>query len=145
MSEQHTPGRLFVVESQGYWGSVNCHLTSEVDQASIGSVWVNSTSQNRADARRLVACWNACDGISTEHLELMTGDLSIHSQLTRKKQEKLTPKATEYRKQRDELLDAAKRLQSRGFFDLVSCADDATLKDMAAMREAIVKATRGTA
>ncbi len=42
--------------------------------------------------------------------------------------------------QLDELLDAAKRLQARGFFAPVSCADEETLKDMAAMRAAIAKA-----
>lgn len=59
-----------------------------------------------ANARRIVACWNACAGIETYALELMTGDLSIHSQLTRQRQGKMTPKAVEYRKQRDELLKA---------------------------------------
>lgn len=61
-----------------------------------------------ANARRIVACWNACAGIETYALELMTGDLSIHSQLTRQRQGKMTPKAVEYRKQRDELLKAVK-------------------------------------
>ena len=69
MTTQHTQGRLYVVESQEHWGRVNCHLTAEVDDASIGSIWVNGTSKNRANARRLVACWNACEGIPTEMLE----------------------------------------------------------------------------
>lgn len=43
--------------------------------------------------------------------------------------------------QLDELLDAAKRLQARGFFAPVSCADEETLKDMASMRAAIDQVT----
>ena len=69
MEAKHTLGLLFVSESKEHWGRVNCHLTSEVDQANIGSIWVNGTAQNRADARRIVACWNACEGIDTEMLE----------------------------------------------------------------------------
>lgn len=42
-----------------------------------------------------------------------------------------------------ELLAAAKRLEARGFFNPVSCADDATLKDMKRMREALMAAAGG--
>jgi hypothetical protein len=40
-----------------------------------------------------------------------------------------------------DLLEAAQRLASRGFFTPVACADEATLADMASMRAAIAKAT----
>jgi len=43
-----------------------------------------------------------------------------------------------------ELLAAAKRLEARGFFNPVSCADDATLADMARMRQAMLDAAGGT-
>jgi hypothetical protein len=33
------------------------------------SLWVDPSKKMDANARRLVACWNACDGISTETLE----------------------------------------------------------------------------
>ena len=61
-----------------------------------------------ANARRIVACVNACAGIETYALELMTGELSILNQITatKAKQQKLTPKATQYRQQRDKLLAA---------------------------------------
>lgn len=42
-----------------------------------------------------------------------------------------------------ELLEAAKRLEARGFFNPVTCADDATLADMKRMREAILAAAGG--
>lgn len=41
-----------------------------------------------------------------------------------------------------ELLAAAKRLQARGFFTPVSCTDEETLEDMAAMCAAIAKASK---
>lgn len=31
-----------------------------------------SQEENEANARRLVACWNACDGMSTELLEVVS-------------------------------------------------------------------------
>lgn len=102
---QHTPGRLFVTESQEHWGRVNCHITAEVDQAMIGSIWVNSTEQNRADARRLVACWNACEGIQTELLEQYYSDRDgLDAALD---QASLRKHATAVQ-QRDELLEALK-------------------------------------
>jgi hypothetical protein len=64
MSAQHTQGRLHV--DQNYTELVNIKC---------GDDWVaeatsHSTIQlNEANARRLVACWNACEGISTENLE----------------------------------------------------------------------------
>lgn len=42
-----------------------------------------------------------------------------------------------------DLLDAAKRLAVRGFFNPVTCADAATLADMQRMREAILSAAGG--
>lgn len=59
-----------------------------------------------ADARRIVAAVNACAGIETYALELMTGELSLLNQITHKPQENPTKKAAQYRKQRDELLAA---------------------------------------
>lgn len=42
-----------------------------------------------------------------------------------------------------ELLDACKRLEARGFFNPVTCADAATLADMQRMREAILNSAGG--
>lgn len=85
MSE-HTPGRLcissespkiikacdFMGESSVIVGSASGHNNSG---------FFPTDEESVANARRLVAAWNACDGIETYALELMTGDLSIESQL----------------------------------------------------------------
>lgn len=73
------------------------------------SGWKNQ-ALTKANARRIVACVNACAGIETHELELMTGDLSIHNQITHPAQKTLTPKATQYRMQRDELLYALRMI-----------------------------------
>ena len=59
-----------------------------------------------ANARRIVAAVNACAGIETYALELMTGELSLLNQVTHKLRERPTKKAVQYRKQRDALLAA---------------------------------------
>lgn len=69
----------------------SCFITPEIDCC-------------EANARRIVAAVNACAGIETYALELMTGELSLLNQITHKPQENPTKKAAQYRKQRDELL-----------------------------------------
>lgn len=39
------------------------------DPASMGQSGMRSDEETRANARRIAACWNACDGISTDALE----------------------------------------------------------------------------
>lgn len=63
-----------------------------------------------ANARRIVAAVNACAGIETYALELMTGELSLLNQVTHKLRERPTKKAVQYRKQRDALLAALEGL-----------------------------------
>lgn len=101
MSTQHMPGRIKVQHPHA--GLRGFELADE--KTGLHQVCQDVTEGN---AHRLAACWNACEGIETYALELMVGDLSIHSQLRRQRQGKLTPKATAYRKQRDELLEALK-------------------------------------
>jgi len=62
--------------------------------------------EQAANARRIVAAVNACAGIETYALELMTGELSLLNQVTHKLRERPTKKAVQYRKQRDALLAA---------------------------------------
>ena len=57
----HTPGQLHYDYVPGYCGE----LLAE-NGTSICSFTDEPTN---ADARRLAACWNACDGLSTEALE----------------------------------------------------------------------------
>lgn len=70
MSKEHTQARLRVPDD-GTVGSIETE-----DGTSIGHTFqVSAHDQGigspirRANARRLVACWNACEGISTENLE----------------------------------------------------------------------------
>lgn len=108
MSAQHTRGLLEVHPSAMHPAirSVGYGLEKPRRICTVGSM--NGSSIDDANRRRLVACWNACDGIDTYALELMTGDLSIKNQITAtgKARTKPTHRAVEYRRQRDELLAA---------------------------------------
>ena len=108
MSAEHTPGQLEYGEcSDSEWWIAQVGSTEQIAYTvPIGP------GVAEANARRLVASWNACEGIETHALELMTGDLSIRNQITAtgKAKPKLTKKAVEYRSQRDELLAALKEM-----------------------------------
>lgn len=67
MSAQHTPGKVhvsdaargLVVYDEAGWAIADAkvfHARHSLEEA-------------QANARRLAACWNACDGLSTEALE----------------------------------------------------------------------------
>ena len=69
MSAQHTPGRLSfkeqgeanqfcLLDDTGKWYVVALLMNGEIHAA-----------RQEANMRRLVACWNACDGVPTETLE----------------------------------------------------------------------------
>ena len=68
MSTKHTPGRITFRDD----GAANTyHLLTED-----GRWWLaflmngeQVTERQRENLRRMAACWNACDGISTEALE----------------------------------------------------------------------------
>jgi hypothetical protein len=106
----------------------------------------------KADARRLVACWNACEGIETYALELMTGDLAICHQITasaKASNKPFTHKAVEYRRQRDELITALQQLHRVCMAmdleaDFKRPTEEAYLAATAAAAAAIAKATGGT-
>lgn len=70
MNAQHTPGRLKVADDNSL-GSIVAK-----DDTAIGHTFqvsaqdqLNGSPIRKANARRLVACWNACEGLTTEHLE----------------------------------------------------------------------------
>lgn len=69
-----------------------------------------ATGEDEANARRLVACWNACLGASTEFIEglgkLDENEVSLY-------EKKLVS-------QRNELLEALKEIHKR----LIKCAED---------------------
>lgn len=60
MSDHHTPERLIVAEGN------ECVIISPDRAPCVAGAYGDDA---KAIARRLVACWNACEGISTENLE----------------------------------------------------------------------------
>ena len=70
MSENHTPGRLAVTHNN--WETSTIYSNGkEVARVHIDSEASDDDEQHRDNARRLVACWNACEGIPTDMLEAM--------------------------------------------------------------------------
>ena len=107
MSE-HTSGRLYIRTNRHpntdgtAWGWVDLYPPGSMNQASPEGVQITWSigRKSEANARRLVACWNACEGISTEALEmLLVGSESL-------------PHTIEViRDQRSDLLEAAMELK----------------------------------
>lgn len=95
MSAKHTPGLLHVDPKR----SLRIATDQDESLASTGTSDVLRDSWE-ANARRLVACWNACEMVSTEDLEALTrpGDVSWAGTIDRLVRE------------RDELLEALKRI-----------------------------------
>ena len=109
----HTTGRVMAGVSKFQGREVFTAVASDNAQkivALLGFCGADDEAESIANARRLVACWNACEGIDTYALELMTGDLSISNQITAIASRKPKGKKTAYRTQRDELLAALKAM-----------------------------------
>ena len=71
MSE-HTQGKLRLASPDDCIGHFRIHAVDDPKLiAVIGNAedWVGVLDEWRANANRLIACWNACAGISTEALE----------------------------------------------------------------------------
>lgn len=114
---EHTPGRIRYYEN----GEANSYALLEVDA---DDRWLltllhnghDVTQRQIANMRRLVACWNACEGIKTGILESVTlvGDTLLKRFAGRDKIE------LELTGQRDELLEAlktAKWMLERDYID----------------------------
>ena len=77
MSAQHTPGRLLAERIPATFnpkmdGFQLVGVTPEGnDLMTVALCTVNEADE--ANARRLVACWNACEGISDENLDRLDG------------------------------------------------------------------------
>ena len=102
MSAQHTQGPIRYDYEPGYCGELIAR-----DGVTV-AVFVDEPSES--DARRLVACWNACDGISTENLE---DNLTVQELATR---------YNAVLAQRDALLEFAKEVRRTGDTRLASMA-----------------------
>ena len=72
MTAQHTPGRLVIHQDHTH-KVLSIEDAGDFGHLKINSPWVEDAwegdEEAEANARRLVACWNACEGISTEALE----------------------------------------------------------------------------
>ena len=107
MSEQHTPGRLKNVKHSIYSDAGYSIALTLLTRSSLGE------EHDEANARRLVACWNACDGLSTEHIEAIgtRGDTLAGMLLAFRESE------SELMAQRNELLEALKHIEGVALAD----------------------------
>lgn len=69
MSAAHTKGQLVAKKDGVIVGGPVRELPKGPVQSQIASVCCVEDADQQANARRLVACWNACDGSETEDLE----------------------------------------------------------------------------
>jgi hypothetical protein len=123
MSAGHTMGRL---------ATNVIRLTTEGQQKTLASMSIYP--QDKEDARRLAACWNACDGIPTEALEAEGSAVMGWTRTASKLLHAMT--------QRDELLSALQTLVQQvesGYFDYI--ATDHPDSAVITARAAIAKAT----
>lgn len=95
MSAKHTPGRIRYTR----YGDI---VTVPGDEA-IAAINLSSDRHDEI-GRRLAACWNVCDGISTEALQFVGQDL-LDGEV-----KPLCDKLAEVLSQRDELLAALRQL-----------------------------------
>lgn len=128
MIGKHTPGRLNVAvevfDNDGVPETVIQGLGAAASVAVALDFGANNKGMREANARRLVACWNYCEGVSTEHLEKYG-------------MPDFAQKISDLREQRNELLEALK-----GVLAVASVRiDDPRIAAFDAAREAIAKAT----
>jgi hypothetical protein len=110
-AEQHTSGKLQAIHG-GYLTIVG--TGERIGRCGIHGPWMEN-------ARRLTACWNACQGLSTELLENITtvGDTLLDRFAQHQKTER------ELKAQRDQLLEALSQLvkAEQRAANLSFCAD----------------------
>lgn len=63
---QHTKGKVVVPEHQGDFHAV---LSIDEDYLICDAGYSPSTETDIANARRIAACWNVCDGLDTDYIE----------------------------------------------------------------------------
>lgn len=129
MSGQHTQGELCTAANYPHGKTSICTHT--------GTGWVEiGTAKTEADASRLVACWNACEGVSTAGVEVIARLGGIENKM------RVT---SELVRQRDELLAALNLLKAADFGANVKTAEDEKHMDRVAAfaRAAIAKAEGG--
>lgn len=140
MIEKHTPGRLNVAveifDNDGMPETVIQGLGAAASVAVVLDFGANNLGMREANARRLVASWNACEGIPTNILEQHYGDAGgIDAALN----EASLCDHLKAIQQRDELLAALKSVLSLVDRD----APQLSGKTIGAARAAIAKAEGG--
>lgn len=158
MSDKHTPEPWVLDERQEL--STNFY-SDDATGSIIGGcpsyqLAPRSLEERQANARRIVACVNACRGLPTDELEQKGLVAAVGTELL-KADDRAEAQEVEIRRlarvaaaaenelagaldQRDRLLAALDKLSARGFFNESSCANAETNADMAEMRAAIAAA-----
>lgn len=135
MSAQHTQGRLRLSASGAlYVGDPKVLAGLKIHSPWIVDAWEGDDEAD-ANMRRLAACWNACEGLSTEALERL-------GTLDRARVE-LDVIRVQAIAQRDELLAALRRAASG--LESVSYQDPSIASALGVARSALARATGGAA
>lgn len=128
MSEQkHTPGPWHVGMRPGpiVYGQNGAQVADMIDNPRISPPVLVGENENRANARRIVACVNACEGISTEEAE----NTNVRGALDQ---------ADGWKQQRDELLAALTAIAATD--DAFATGGDVARVEMGKLaREAVAK------
>lgn len=67
-AEKHATGRIKAKGTKLIVGRYQ--MAASITSAGLEGSIIDQQATAQANARRLAACWNACDGISTENLEI---------------------------------------------------------------------------
>lgn len=101
MNAKHTNGTLDVAANHPHGMTNICHHT--------GVGWVKiGEAKTEPDARRLVACWNACEGLSTKQIGL----IADHHEKVQAQRDALLAAARDIRTALDDLLNQKPKLAS---------------------------------
>lgn len=138
MTTKHTPEPwYFNDEDEGITTEERkCKRKTRIATVTLG--WAEPfNSEQLENARRIVACVNACEGISTEQLDSWL----CMSRPIRKSLEELKAEADREGKQRDELLAALQRIAAGQEMSGVFTFADVVLRYQEIARAAIARAT----
>lgn len=112
MTAQHTTGRAFldayepIIRGEDGERIATCYRLFDGDRTK------TPEETGMANARRLVACWNACEGLDTDKLERMPVPFA---QMLNVGFMELWEQYTTLKEQRADLLEALKQIESRKY------------------------------
>lgn len=118
---QHTPGRLEVLDGRRISVTIPNEVAGGFDSHCVALAFnTDGRLDAEANARRLVACWNACDGVETDLLEA-AGDGLLAKSLKQVGHKHDALRSAEA--QRDELLVALGKM-NRAYVNLLESGRD---------------------